>query len=176
MLAACGTPQPLVEAAAIEKGRAIAEASFQTLMAQVTSAMQEGGPEHAVQYCSLQALPLVDSLSHVHGVRIKRTSDRVRAPHDSPDTDERRALEHYLQRLQQSEDASSPMVWMVGDSVAYYQPIFIVSSNCLKCHGTPGADLDAAAYAEIQRMYPDDEAIGYAEGQFRGLWSIRWRR
>jgi hypothetical protein len=173
---ACGTSRDFNEAAAVEKGRSIAGASFQTLMARVTSAMQEGGPAHAVQYCSLQALPLVDSLSQEHGVRIRRTSDRVRAPHDRPDADERRALEHYLHRLEIGEEASSPVVYVVGDSVAYYQPIFIVSPNCLKCHGTPDVELDASAYAEIQRLYPQDEAIGYSEGEFRGLWSLRWPR
>ena len=176
LLIGCASEKPFDEAAAVEKGRAIANTSFQTLMAQVTAAMQEGGPTHAVAYCNLQALPLVDSLSSVEGVRIKRTSDRIRAPHDRPDADERRALEHYMQMVEQGGDTTSPVVWLLGDSVAYYQPIFIVSPNCLKCHGTPGKELDPAAHAEIQRLYPEDEAIGYSEGEFRGLWSIRWER
>jgi hypothetical protein len=176
LMIGCGTSESFDEATAIEKGRAIAGASFHALMAQVTSAMQEGGPAHAVQYCSVQALPLVDSLSRAHGVRIKRTSDRVRAPHDRPDADERRALEHYLQRVDNDEDASSPVAWILGDSIAYYQPIFIVSPNCLKCHGTPGRELDAEAYAKIQQLYPQDEAMGYSEGEFRGLWSLRWAK
>jgi cytochrome c553 len=47
--------------------------------------------------------------------------------------------------------------------------------KCLKCHGTPGVDQDASSQAKIQRLYPQDEATGYAEGDFRGLWSIRWK-
>lgn len=176
LLIGCTASEPFDKVAALKKGQAIASTSFQTLMAQVTAAMQEGGPAHAVAYCNLQALPLVDSLSRVEGVRIKRTSDRVRAPHDRPDADERKALELYLERIRSGDDATTPVTWLVGDSVAYYQPIFIVSTNCLKCHGKAGRELDPAAHAEIQRLYPNDEAIGYAEGGFRGLWSIRWKR
>jgi hypothetical protein len=176
LMASCANRPPFDEAVEVEKGGSIATASFQTLMARVGAAMQEGGAAYAVSYCNLQALPLVDSLSRVHGVRIKRTSDRLRSPHDHPDADEQRALAHFLDRLSTGNDPAPPIAWLIGDSVAYYQPIFIASPTCLKCHGTPGRELEPLAHEEILKRYPRDLAIGYAEGEFRGLWSIRWAR
>ena len=163
------------ETAAIEKGQGIAKASFQALSGQLSAAMQAGGPAHAVEYCSLRAIPVLDSMSTLHGVRIKRTSDRLRAGHDRPDADEQLALRAMLQQWEQGgADPVTPAVRLLGDSVAYYQPIFIASPTCLKCHGTAGQDLDSAAYAVITRLYPSDAATGYRMGDLRGMWSIRW--
>lgn len=139
--------------------------------------MQAGGPAHAVEYCSLRALPLVDSISAAEGVRIKRTSDRLRAAHDAPDADEARAL---AEMMKQWEQGGAPNVHadvrLLGDSVAYYQPIFIASPTCLKCHGIAGQELDGAAHAVISERYPDDAATGYRLADLRGMWSIRWKR
>lgn len=175
-LASCTATPPLDETAALEKGKRITSATFQTLSARLSAAMQAGGPAHAVEYCSLNALPLVDSISVAEKVHIKRTSDRLRAAHDAPDTDEKRALHEMLEQWAQGNaGAVLPGVRLLGDSVAFYQPIFIASQTCLKCHGTTGLDLDSNAFAAISQRYPEDAATGYQLGEFRGMWSIRWK-
>jgi hypothetical protein len=179
LLASCTAPEiPFDEAAAIQRGQGIAKATFEQLFAQVKAKMESEGPTGAVDHCSVAALPLVDSLSMVQGVRIKRTSDRLRAPHDAPDADEQRRLDEVLAML---GDGAKPteipaQALLLGDSIAYYQPILINMPNCLKCHGTPGAEVDAATMAVLAEKYPADAATGYAVGDFRGLWSIRWKR
>jgi hypothetical protein len=40
---------------------------------------------------------------------------------------------------------------------------------CLTCHGQ---DVDPKLKAEIDRMYPNDQAIGFEEGDIRGAVSI----
>jgi len=177
LLASCTGVTPLDEAAALEKGQWIATASFQALSGQLSQAMQAGGPAHAVEYCSHRALSVMDPLSALHGARIKRTSDRLRAAHDRPDTDEQRALQVMVEQWERGAAAAvTPSVRLLGDSVAYYQPIFIASPTCLKCHGTAGVDLDSAAFAVIDQRYPQDAATGYQLGEFRGMWSIRWKQ
>ena len=160
----------------MEKGQRIASATFQALSARLGAAMQEGGPAHAVQYCSLSALPLVDSVSAAEDVHIKRTSDRLRAAHDAPDDDEKRALKVMLDQwaLGGAESVLTD-VRVLGDTVAYYQPIYIASPTCLKCHGTAGQELDSAAYVAITEHYPGDAATGYQLGELRGMWSVRWK-
>lgn len=176
LLAACTAAPTLDESAALEKGQGIASATFKALSARLGAAMQSGGPAHAVEYCSLSALPLVDSISAAEGVHIKRTSERLRAPHDAPDADEERALQVMREQWEQGDAAAVLSdVRLLGDSVAYYQPIFIGSPTCLKCHGTAGLELDSAAYAAIAEYYPDDAAIGYELGELRGMWSVRWK-
>ena len=179
LLAACAAPQePFNEEAALEKGRSMATATFQALSARLHEAMERGGGVSAVKYCSVAALPLVDSLAAVHGARIKRTSDRLRAPHDAPDAHERERLNAYVAELASGTKpaALEPSVFQLGDSVAYYQPILIVSPMCLKCHGTPGENIAPEVMEVLAERYPGDAAVGYVEGDFRGLWSARWPR
>ena len=164
LFTSCTAPQePVDEAAAIRRGQGIAKATFEQLFAQVKAKMGSEGPTAAVDYCSVAALPLVDSLSTVHGVRIKRTSDRLRA------------LLALLADGAKPTDIP-PQALVLGDSIAFYQPILINMPNCLKCHGTPGVEVDSTTKAMLAQKYPDDAATGYAVGDFRGLWSIRWRR
>lgn len=179
LLGACtASPPPLDEAAAIERGRGIAGAAFQQLSARLQAAMASGGPAGALQYCSMAALPLVDSLSTAQGLRIKRTSNRIRAPHDAPDADEQRRLNEVLALVAAGTAPADipPQAILLGDSVAYYQPILVAIPTCLKCHGAAGTDVDSLTMAAIRERYPRDAALGYRMGDFRGLWSIRWKR
>ncbi|HMN06689.1 MAG TPA: DUF3365 domain-containing protein [Flavobacteriales bacterium] len=179
LLASCSAPEvPFDEAGAIQRGQSIAKATFEQLFARVKAKMESEGPVGAVDYCSVAALPLVDSLSQVQGVRIKRTSDRLRAPHDAPDADEQRRLDEVLALLAEGAAPTDipPQALVLGDSIAFYQPILINMPNCLKCHGTPGMEVDSATVAMLAQKYLHDAATGYAVGEFRGLWSIRWKR
>ncbi len=171
-------PTPFDEAAAIERGRGIAGATFQQLSTRLQAVMASDGPSGALQYCSVAALPLVDSLSALQGVRIKRTSDRVRALHDRPDADEQRRLNEVLALLASGIAPADipPQAVIRGDSIAYYQPILIAMPTCLKCHGKPGSDIDSLTMQTIASRYSFDTAVGYELGDFRGLWSIRWKR
>ena len=95
--AGCGTPfSDAEEKAALEQGATLADASFKALSYRLQQAMKEGGPAHAVDFCSLNALSIVDSLSNAHGAHIRRTSDRVRAPHDKPNAEEARIMQAML--------------------------------------------------------------------------------
>ena len=175
----CGTAlSTSEEKAVLEQGASMADASFKALSAKLQQAMKEGGPAHAVEFCSLNALSIVDSLSAAKEAHIRRTSDRVRAPHDMPDAEEARIMQALLAEWDAGGKTPNVPARVVvqGDSIAYYQPIFISSPACLKCHGTPGESLDAAALAVIDERYPDDQATGYALGDLRGMWSMRWAR
>lgn len=162
----------------MEKGALLAEGSFKALSARLQQAMKEGGPAHAVDFCSLHALSIVDSLSNMHAAHIRRTSDRVRAPHDKPDAEEARIIKVMLAEWEAGgKKMNVPARALAhGDSIAFYAPIFISSPTCLKCHGDPDGSLEAAALSMIKERYPDDQAIGYELGDLRGLWSIRWPR
>ena len=44
---------------------------------------------------------------------------------------------------------------------------------CLMCHGS---GLDPALKAEIDRLYPDDQATGFKAGELRGAFTVTIRR
>jgi len=155
----------------LKKGKAIAGATFTALSGELQRAMKEGGVSKAVSYCNLAAMPLVDSLSKVHDAQIKRTSLKVRNPVDTPTPEERVVLEAYHKKAEAGE-ALQPMTKpLQSGAIAFYAPIK-VNAFCLQCHGKPGETLKEEDYAYIKKHYPKDEAIGYADGELRGMWSI----
>ena len=60
-----------------------------------------------------------------------------------------------------------------NNDVRYFAPI-ILKSECLKCHGSVGSDIKDETYALIKNLYPKDEAVGFQEGELRGIWSLNF--
>ena len=56
----------------------------------------------------------------------------------------------------------------------FYAPI-IMKPNCLVCHGTINETVNIKTDSIIKSLYPNDKAIGYAEGDLRGIWSITFK-
>jgi hypothetical protein len=101
------------------------------------------------------------------GLDVKRTSRRIRNPENVPDDLERAALSHFEAEL---ENGDLPEGWVQSagaDEVRYYQPL-VVAELCTRCHGPVDA-LDTEVRARLQELYPADQAVGYAPGDFRGL-------
>lgn len=162
---------PVSDSVYVEKGKLIASATFAALSGKLQAAMAEGGVPNAVEYCNLAAYPLVDSLSKVHQADIRRTSLKVRNPENAPTEAEKAALEFYTQAMGAGQ-ALRPQVQRSADgTVVFYAPIQI-NAFCLQCHGKVGETLRTEDYAVIQQLYPQDRAVGYSEGDLRGIWSI----
>lgn len=161
------------EKAYFEKGQAIAAATFTALSGKLQSAMKEGGVPNAVEYCNLAAFPLVDSLSNVYKASIRRTSFKVRNPKDAPSQVEKGVLEEYEKTASTGGDLKPIVKQMENGKVVFYAPIK-VNAFCLKCHGKIGETLKEEDYSVIKKAYPEDEAIGYVDGDLRGMWSIKF--
>jgi cytochrome c553 len=159
----------------LEQGQEIAQATFAAMSGRLQAAMQEGGVAHAAQYCNTAALPIADSLSGVYGAKIRRTSLKVRNPEDRPDDLEKSALEQYARDWSAQLPLKPKAVLIDNQTVAFYAPIK-VNAFCLSCHGEVGASLKAEDYATLKSLYPEDQAVGYQDGDWRGLWSIRFDR
>ncbi len=155
----------------LAKGRTVSAAVFAALSSALQQALEEGGVARAVEYCKLNALPIVDSLSRVHQARIRRTSHRLRNPLNAPTRLEEPVLNDYEYRFAK-EQALEPIVKKLsGERFAYFAPIY-TQEFCLRCHGKLGETLSPIDYREIKKHYPEDNAIGFAAGDLRGMWSI----
>ncbi len=181
ILATCNNqpvPQEQVEEEAVnseayylEQGAAIASTSFTVLSGRLMAAMKKGGVPEAVQYCNLAGLPLIDSLSQANEVNIRRTALKIRQPKDAPTPAEKKALDQYHAQFAAGEVLKPFVETISTEEVAFYAPI-LMSEACLKCHGKLGETLTQQDYQLIKELYPGDEAIGYASGDLRGIWSI----
>jgi len=144
-----------------------------TLVNEVTVAVARGGATKAVDVCHLRALPLTGEI--IAGMpritAVKRTSQKLRNPANAPDEAEKLALTQVEKELaagrlpkvlvQRINLPGGKPEWRV------YRPVGI-APQCVTCHG-PRESLDAGLVARLAEKYPDDQATGYAAGQWRGL-------
>jgi hypothetical protein len=159
---------PEIEAAVLELGNAASTALIGTLFAQLTGAMQAGGPVSAVDFCSTNALGLTAGIAAEQGLDIKRTSMRYRNPANAPDQHDTKALRHYESTLAETGVLPGPWVQKAGrEEYRFYRPL-VVAAPCLACHGST-SDIDPAVQAILHERYPDDLATDYAVGDFRGV-------
>ena len=159
------------EIARIQKGKNIVGPSQKALGGQLKAALKSGGVAHALQYCNLQAYPIMDSLSKVYKVEIRRTSLKDRNPADQPRPHEREMLETFTAKFHAGENMDPIIRNLPDGQTGFYSAIF-TQEMCLKCHGTTESDIAEADFALIHELYPQDKATGYEAGQLRGIWSL----
>ncbi|MCG8310068.1 MAG: DUF3365 domain-containing protein [Cytophagales bacterium] len=154
-----------------EIGHSIALETKKTLSKNLRAALGHGGIEHAIGFCNLNAMPLIDSLNRVFDAEIRRVTLKARNPDDLPDPVEKKILEAYAYQWQDSVPLSSN-VQPVDENYLFTKPILIDNALCLSCHGVLGEGLTEATNGIIKSKYPADRATGYRIGDFRGMWSI----
>jgi len=153
-----------------EKGDEVTNQSQATLLANVGKAIQEGGPEYAIEFCNLKATPLIDSLNLMNDCIISRVSEKNRNPQNVLKTQEDKLVWKIFESSNQPDT-----VLQIGKKAVYYKRIHTVLPACLKCHGNPGTDINEATMEKLQSLYPKDLATGYSLNDFRGLWKVEFK-
>ena len=148
-------------------GDSISNAMQNVLLQNVGAAIKKGGTDHAVDYCSFQAMSITDSIAQKYHSNIQRLSDINRNPKNSISKKEDKKAwvkikslkQHFLQKNTNGE-------------TYYYKPIFLAMPTCIKCHGTTN-DIASSTLKIIQSKYPNDLATNYQLGDLRGMWKIK---
>ena len=143
---------------------------LRTLVGRLNAALEEGGPVHAIDFCSDEALPLTASVQSgiPGGLTMKRTSFRYRNPLNEPDQAEEEALLFFEEAALAGGPPPSSFVQRVSvEEYRYYQPLFL-GDLCLQCHGDPETIAPEVKEA-LAEKYPGDLATGYEAGDFRGV-------
>ncbi len=174
-VSACsGTPQVSgptpTEQEVARIGEESAQVLIKRLIGQLTTALEEQGPVQAFEFCTLQAQPLTATVQQELGPerQVKRTSLQWRNPVNAPDAYEVQALLYFQDALAQQGTLPENYVQRVSaNEFRYYKPL-VMADWCLSCHGDP-ATFDPALQQKLQASYPGDLAVGYAEGDFRGV-------
>ena len=127
-------------------------------------ALQSGlsrGLVKAIQACQIQAPKIAESLSH-DGIRVGRTSHRLRNPANTPPYWVEPILAEYVASISDREPRS---VSLTRERLGYVEPI-VVQPQCLSCHGEL---LNEDIAMQINRLYPQDRAVGFKAGELRGV-------
>jgi hypothetical protein len=157
------------------KGKEIAQATFNELSSQLTAKINSGGPSEAIPFCNLEANSLTEQMAEKFNVSIRRTSNQLRSCSNEPSNREAAIISDYEQLLNAGKPIAPIIEIDKNNKKHFYAPIK-VQSNCLVCHGKINETLSVSTDSIIKLFYPFDKAIGYSEGDLRGIWSIEFKK
>lgn len=142
---------------ALRPALARADEAIRAAACDVERRFGEGDPDANAARC--------EGAEEVPGVRVGRTSGRLRNPRNAPPGWAR----VYVEETARARFADVPAVaFDLGDRVGLLRPIEI-RRRCLACHASREA-LAEGTRAWLARAYPEDRALGYALGDLRGFW------
>lgn len=165
-------PQPEVDY--LETGKGLAMQTKANLGKNLALAINEKGSDGAVEFCNTQAIPITDSMSVVLNAKIKRVSDKPRNSNNQANEAELSYINNWKEAKTKGEEHPPLLTELDGKMVGYY-PI-VTNQMCLQCHGTPEKQINTKTLSKIKKLYPTDKAIGYAEGEIRGIWVVEMNK
>lgn len=162
-----------VPQARIEGSRAVAGRFAAELKEALTKELAASGPIGAVDVCKEMAPQIAARAAEKTGWAVGRTSLKPRNPDNAPDAWEAEVLRAFAERKAAGEDPAKIEAWTIaetgGEKRFRYMKAIPTASMCLACHG---ADIDPELRAHLDRLYPEDAAVGYREGDIRGAFTI----
>lgn len=156
-------------AGAQESGTARGAALLAPFKAGLQEALRSGlakGPVEAIGACRVEAPGIAEGLSR-DGIRLGRSSDRLRNPANVAPEWVRPILDAYLG---EAEDRAARTVAVSEGRAGYVEPI-LLQPLCLTCHG---ASLAPDVAARINALYPEDRAVGFEVGDLRGVFWVEY--
>lgn len=135
-------------------------------------AIQKNGPAGAVEFCNLNVLQLIDSVSVMKNAVIKRVSDKPRNTANRANGEELGYIT-YFKKIVAAGKAPKPIVKTEKGEVDFYYPI-TTNAMCLQCHGKSDGQIQPATLTILKNLYPEDKAMGYDIDEVRGIWAINF--
>jgi len=164
-----------ISAAGTDTKQMVAAKAIQQLTGEMrlkmSESLQKGGPAGAIDVCAKDAPAISSRIEGELGVTIRRTSLRLRNPQNAPDAAERRLLESLAASHKTGGQLAQGVTAFPADSNRFYK-VITMERTCLACHGEL-ATMSEAVRHQLSVTYPEDQSVGYREGDFRGIVSVR---
>jgi hypothetical protein len=158
----------------IQEGKGLIKAFAKDLKTALVAAMKEGGPVKAISVCKKIAPEVANTHSKKNGWTIGRTSLKVRNSKSAPDVWESAVLKEFESRKAKGEDISKLIKAEVverKDGKEFRMMVAIpVAKVCTRCHGTK---ISKPVTDVLDKLYPDDKARGFKEGDLRGAFTLK---
>ncbi len=173
---AVSTPLLAVEVTPQTKATAVAGRLNLEMRKKLTLAIQQNGLAGSLNVCAKEAPAVIADLEKQFGVTIKRTALRLSNPANAPDAAEKQLLEKLDGMVKRGEPLPQDAA-LFSDSVSgkirtlrFAKPV-MMQANCVGCHG-PTEKIPADVKQALAAGYPKDKAVGFKEGELRGIISI----
>lgn len=128
------------------------------LLQRLTTALGEEGAARALAVCNVEAPQLAAAVADEEGVKVGRTSHKLRNPKNAP--------RDYMVPVVEARYAEPVLYQGPEGTIALMSPIK-TGAMCLTCHGE-GAQIAPEVSEQLATLYPEDQATGFVEGELRG--------
>ncbi|MDX2443592.1 MAG: DUF3365 domain-containing protein [Bacteroidales bacterium] len=160
-----------------EVGNYMASKLLVTLSSELSAAIKREGLVEATRFCNIRALPLTEMLTIAsqYPVEVKRTSFKYRNPLNEPDKYEKVALKYYEKFAHDGKELPPEFIQKINledESYFYFYRPLIMNGLCIQCHGNQG-NMNTELVSVLHDKYPEDKALNYKEGDFRGLIRVK---
>jgi len=135
---------------------------FQSLLSELTASIGANGVSKSIEICKTRAPELAKSIGDEFGLRIGRTSFKLRNAESKPPSWATTFVDEHIEK--------EVNVALDDDQLGVLLPIRLKES-CIKCHGSKESVSPEVADA-IAGHYPQDNAMGFSEGDLRGYFWI----
>jgi mono/diheme cytochrome c family protein len=157
-------PAPARASAGVEVADEAIRALQQRLSGRLQEELQKGGPVGALSVCRDEAQALTAEIARGRGLRLGRTSHRLRNPGNTAPSWAQGFVEAGAGKKAASVEGA---VVDLGDRVGVLRPV-ATAAPCTQCHGrTEKVSPEVAAF--LATAYPEDRATGFEEGDLRGF-------
>ncbi len=122
----------------------------------------------ALEFCSKRADEITKEVNAKlpEGASVRRTALKYRADNNKPDAIDEGVMEVFEKAAADKKLTPKNIIKIEdGNFTRYYKPL-LAADVCLKCHGENVSDELKEA---IKKAYPNDKAMGFKNGDFRGV-------
>lgn len=165
----------VTEQALLQSTKAVVDPMPAKLKTMLLDDIASKGIAGGLESCSVKGPAAAKQASEKTGWTIRRVSLKNRNPNAVPDaweTKQIQALEADMLKGSNPNLEKWEVVQNTDKSKTFrYVKGLKTSAECLLCHGDT-ATMDAGAIASIHKLYPQDKATGYKDGQLRGVLSV----
>jgi len=148
----------------------IAQKIKMTMMKSVSEKVSKEGTEKAITFCHQNIKDIAKSSvkEFLDKYEFGRTSDKTRNKKNKPQDWMIKYLGSY--KGSKAQESKSIIHLLPSGKRAYLDPIYI-QPLCLNCHGE---NINPSVKMKLKELYPEDQAIDYKLGEFRGfIWVIQ---
>ena len=162
ILASCSTDTELSEADG-QRYLAHGKSVLMPFKKQLKGALKQGlasGPDAAIAACNMRAPEIVSELGQ-QGI-VGRSSHKLR----NPDNAAKPWMQPIIEAYQKPDSSKEPVLVPLGDDRYGYAEAIELKPMCVMCHGDP---IGGEIKQRLTELYPQDQAIGFKPGDFRGI-------
>lgn len=136
-----------------------------SIMKNVSGKVAKEGTEKAIEFCHVNVKTIAQSAAkdYVSKYEFGRTSHKLRNKKNQPAP----WMDEYLKKFKSTKSGElGPVVHTLQDGKrVYLEPIYL-QPLCLNCHGE---NLSSSVKEKLLTLYPEDKAVDFSLGDFRGF-------